>query len=107
MTTDQILSRRSIKGLLNLGNTCYNNSAVQCISNIAELTEFLLTGGWESQVNPTNPIGSKGEILIEYIRLLQDLWKEDLQKCVRGREFNRMISKYNKNVGLVCNLVRR
>jgi ubiquitin carboxyl-terminal hydrolase 4/11/15 len=33
-----------VMGLNNLGNTCYMNSAIQCLSNIAPFREYFMTG---------------------------------------------------------------
>ena len=33
-----------MKGLYNIGNTCYMNSAIQCLIHIPELRNFFLTG---------------------------------------------------------------
>ena len=37
-------SMMGITGLRNLGNTCYINSGLQCLSNIPELTKYFLSG---------------------------------------------------------------
>lgn len=35
-------SKRGVVGLNNLGNTCFMNSALQCLSNAAPLTEYFI-----------------------------------------------------------------
>lgn len=34
--------RRGVCGLQNLGNTCFMNSSLQCLSNTAALTDYIL-----------------------------------------------------------------
>ena len=53
-------------GMNNLGNTCYFNSAVQCLIRVKPLTDFVMSPDFESHINRRNKKGSKGSIALAY-----------------------------------------
>ena len=65
---------RGIVGLKNLGNTCYINSSIQCLSNTEDLTKYFLKGDFSKEINKVNS-GSKGEISYAYYKLINNMWK--------------------------------
>ncbi|KAJ1352240.1 hypothetical protein KIN20_008530 [Parelaphostrongylus tenuis] len=61
-------------GLQNLGNTCFMASALQCLSNVPELTEYFLSNRYVADINKKNPLGTHGELARAYGDLLQSMW---------------------------------
>lgn len=66
-----------LAGLENLGNTCYMNCSIQCLSNIKEMTDYFLSQKYLPEINEKNPLGTKGKIAKKYAYLVKRLWLEN------------------------------
>lgn len=67
-----------VSGLKNLGNTCYMNAPIQCLSATVPFARFFTEGRWKSGINYTNPLGSKGQLTGAFAKLLHEMWGGDL-----------------------------
>ena len=65
---------RGLTGLANLGNTCFMNSVLQCLSHTYELNEFLDEGTWAKK-HKRNVHDSL--VLIEWDNLRKMMWSEN------------------------------
>lgn len=80
-------------GLQNLGNTCFMNSILQCVSNTDTFTQLFLSDEYKTQINSDNPLGHGGKLAKAYALLIKDMWCQAYSKVI-PRDFKVTIGEF-------------
>ena len=87
---------KGVIGLKNIGNTCYLNTSIQCLSNLTLLTEYFLSNKYindlNNRCNETDGIKTN-DIMIskEYAKLIKAMWTSNCS--IEPRSFHELIQK--------------
>ncbi|KAF5389439.1 hypothetical protein D9757_004397 [Collybiopsis confluens] len=82
-------------GLKNLGNTCYMNAPMQCLSATVPFARFFLEADLKNVINYMNKMNSKGELTRAFSRLIRDIWHGDMP-YLTPTDFRRTLCSLNK-----------
>ncbi|XP_027434966.1 ubiquitin carboxyl-terminal hydrolase 2 isoform X1 [Zalophus californianus] len=85
-------SAQGLAGLRNLGNTCFMNSILQCLSNTRELRDYCLQRLYMRDLGHSS--NAHTALVEEFAKLIQTIWTSSPNDVVSPSEFKTQIQRY-------------
>lgn len=87
-------TKSGLVGLNNLSNTCFMNSALQCVLHIKDLKSYFLSQTYKSHINTNNPLGTKDAALAKvFAEMMENVWLGN-ENVISPWSFKKIISKF-------------
>ena len=87
-------ANNGICGLNNLGNSCYLNTSIQCLSSCWEITNYFLRDIYKNDINENNPLGSNGKLCEAYSEIIKIIWIGK-EKIYTPKKFKKILTEVN------------
>ena len=71
---DEFTNKKGLCGLRNLGNTCFMNSIVQCLSNTNELLKYMLSNRFKGELDEEK---EESELVNNWNVVVRNLWHKN------------------------------
>ncbi len=93
------MNGNGLTGLANLGNTCFINATIQCLSHTTEFSDFLNKGEWKKKLNKKKN-APDSMLLVEWDKLRTMMWSEDCKISPGGfiQSVHRVATLKNKEL---------